>query len=208
MGSLFRRLFAASALCLLANAMVTALLPPFIRDELGGDAAACPGQCAVLRRGIAGGLSWGAQGVVLAFLILHLREEGVVAPAAVLTIFAVSVILARLVLASSMTAAAAGAILLGIGFATLQPSLTLLALDRLDPRRRQAGTGLFVACMDLGVAAGTALGGLVADWRGEEAALMLAAGFTLAGAGVIADGSAVGRRRVVGRHDAMPGGDP
>jgi len=66
MGSLFRRLFAASALCLLANAMVTALLPPFIRDELGGDAAACPGQCAVLRRGIAGGLSWGAQGVVLA----------------------------------------------------------------------------------------------------------------------------------------------
>ena len=27
MGSLFRRLFAASALCLLANAMVTALLP-------------------------------------------------------------------------------------------------------------------------------------------------------------------------------------
>jgi len=39
MGSLFRRLFAASALCLLANAMVTALLPLFIRDELGGDAA-------------------------------------------------------------------------------------------------------------------------------------------------------------------------
>jgi predicted MFS family arabinose efflux permease len=172
---------------------------------------------AVLRPGIAGGLSWGAQGVVLAFLILHLRAEGVAAPASVLTIFAGAVILSRLVLAgmpdrygpertaavsqvvaagglvvlgfaSSMQAAAAGAILLGIGFATLQPSLTLLALERLDPRRRQAGTGMFVACMDLGVAAGTALGGLVADWRGEGAALLLAAGFTLAGAGVIARG--------------------
>ena len=172
---------------------------------------------AVLRPGVAGGLSWGAQGVVLAFLILHLRGEGVASPASVLTIFAVAVIVARLVLAgvpdrygpgrsaavsqviaagglvvlalaSSMPAAAAGAILLGIGFATLQPSLTLLALDRLDPRRRQAGTGLFVACMDLGVAAGTALGGLIAAWQGESAALLLAAAFTLAGAGVIARG--------------------
>jgi MFS family permease len=172
---------------------------------------------AVLRPGIAGGLSWGAQGVVLAFLILHLRARGVAAPASVLTIFAVAVIIARLVLAgvpdrygparaaavsqvvaagglvvlalaSSMLAAAGGAIHLGIGFATLQPSLTLLALDRLDPRRRQAGTGLFVACMDLGVAAGTALGGVVADWRGESAALLLAAAFTLAGAGTIARG--------------------
>jgi MFS family permease len=172
---------------------------------------------AVLRPGIAGGLSWGAQGIVLAFLILHLRDEGVAAPAVVLTIFAVAVILARLVLAgtpdrygpartaavsqvvaagglvvlavaSSMQAAAAGAILLGIGFATLQPSLTLLAIERLDPRRRQAGTGLFVACMDLGVASGVALGGLVADWRGEGAALGLGAVFALAGAAVIARG--------------------
>jgi len=172
---------------------------------------------AVLRPGVAGGLSWGAQGVVLAFLLLHLRAEGVSAPSAVLTVFAVSVILARLVLAgapdrfgaarsaavsqavaagglavlaiaSSMQAAAAGAILLGIGFATLQPSLTLIALDRLDPRRRSAGTGLFVACMDLGVAGGTALGGVVAAWRGEGAALWLAAALTLAGAGVIARG--------------------
>jgi MFS family permease len=184
---------------------------------------------AVLRPGVAGGLAWGAQGIVLAFLILHLRAEGVAAPATVLTIFAVAVILARLVLAgvpdrygparaaavsqvvaagglvvlaiaSSMQAAAAGAILLGIGFATLQPSLTLLALERLDPRRRQAGTGLFVACMDLGVAAGTALGGLVADWRGEGTALLLAAAFTLTGAGVIAEGFAFGR--VASRGDA------
>jgi predicted MFS family arabinose efflux permease len=187
---------------------------------------------AVLRPGIAGGLSWGAQGVVLAFLILHLRAEGVAAPASVLTIFAGAVIVARLVLAgapdrygpvaaaavsqvvaaaglvvlalaSSMLAAAAGAILLGIGFATLQPSLTLLALDRLDPRRRSAGTGLFVACMDLGVAAGTAVGGLVAAWQGEGAALLLAAGFTLAGAGVIAEGSAFGGD--ASRGDASPG---
>jgi MFS family permease len=172
---------------------------------------------AVLRPGVAGGLAWGAQGVVLAFLILHLRARGVASPASVLTIFAVAVILARLVLAgvpdrfgpartaavsqvvaagglvvlalaSSMLAAAAGGILLGIGFATLQPSLTLLALDRLDPRRRQAGTGLFVACMDLGVAGGTALGGIVADWQGESAALLLAAAMTLAGAGTIARG--------------------
>jgi MFS family permease len=170
---------------------------------------------AVLRPGVAGGLSWGAQGIVLAFLILHLRAEGVAAPAAVLTIFAVGVILARLALAgvpdrfgaaraaavsqvvaasglvvlalaSSMQAAAAGAILLGIGFATLQPSLTLLALERLDPRRRSAGTGLFVACMDLGVAGGTALGGVVADWRGEGAALGLAAVLTALGALTIA----------------------
>jgi predicted MFS family arabinose efflux permease len=87
-----------------------------------------------------------------------------------------------------MQAAAAGAILLGIGFATLQPSLTLITLDRLDPRRRQAGTGLFVACMDLGVAGGTALGGLVADWKGEGASMFLAAGLAVAGAGVIARG--------------------
>ena len=91
-----------------------------------------------------------------------------------------------------MLAAAAGAMLSGIGFATLQPSLTLIALDRLDPRRRQAGTGLFVACMDLGVAAGTALAGVVADWQGEQAAPLPAAGSTIAGAGVVAEGLAFG----------------
>jgi hypothetical protein len=50
-----------------------------------------------------------------------------------------------------MLAAAAGAMLSGIGFATLQPSLTLIAIDRLDPRRRQAGAGV--------IAEGFAFGG-------------------------------------------------
>ena len=71
-----------------------------------------------------------------------------------------------LALASAMLAAAPGAMLSGIGFATLQPSLTLIAIHRPDPRRRRTGTGLFVAV-------GTAL---------------RVAGFTLAGAGIIARG--------------------
>jgi predicted MFS family arabinose efflux permease len=222
------------AMGLLTLAVILRLPPSPPRPPAGGGPGARWRDAgrAVLRPGVAGGLAWGAQGVVLAFLILHLRAEGVAAPAAVLTIFAGSVILARLVLAgapdrygaarsaavsqvvaagglvvlalaSDMLAAAGGAILLGIGFATLQPSLTLLAIDRLDPRHRQAGTGLFVACMDLGVAAGTAVGGLVADWQGEQASLLLAAGFTLAGAGVIAEGSAFGGD--VSQSDTSPG---
>jgi predicted MFS family arabinose efflux permease len=210
---------AVAALDLAALAVVAWLPAPPARP---GDHGAAPARWrdaarAVLRPGVAGGLSWGAQGVVLAFLILHLRAEGVAAPAAVLTIFSASVIASRLVLAgapdrygpkraaaasqavaaggllvlalaSSMHVAAGGAILLGMGYATLQPSLTLLALDRLDPRRRSAGTGLFVACMDLGVAGGTALGGLVAAWRDEGAALVLAAALTAAGALTTATG--------------------
>jgi MFS family permease len=220
--------FDAVWLAVLAMAVVTLVLvlrlprtPPRPHDPDAPPARWRDAARAVLRPGVAGGLSWGAQGVVLAFLILHLRAQGVAAPASVLTIFAGAVIVSRLVLAgtpdrygparaaavsqivaagglvvlgvaSSMQAAAAGAILLGIGFATLQPSLTLITLDRLDPRRRQAGTGLFVACMDLGVAGGTALGGLVADWKGEGASMFLAAGLAVAGAGVIAGGSASG----------------
>jgi MFS family permease len=81
--------------------------------------------------------------------------------------------------ASSWPAAAAGAVLLGIGFSPMYPSLAMIATARLPVAHRAAGLGLFTAFMDVGIAAGSLTGGLVAARWDEGAALAVMAALQL-----------------------------
>ncbi|MDO8189141.1 MFS transporter [Conexibacter sp. JD483] len=171
---------------------------------------------AVARAGAGGAISWAGQGVVLTFLILHLQARGIgdggglLGPGSVFTIFAASVISARLLLRSlpdrvggarsaaisllavagglvlialarSFGLAAVGALVLGGGYAVLYPSLMLVAIASVPPERRGSATGAVLAYMDLGMAAGATAGGLLAAWQGEALAFWVAAAAQLVG---------------------------
>ncbi|EHN11927.1 major facilitator superfamily MFS_1 [Patulibacter medicamentivorans] len=178
---------------------------------------------AVLRPGVVGALAWSGEGAILAFLVLHLEHRGlpstgVLSAASVFTLFAISVIGARILLgrlpdrigptraatiallaigagltvlaaASSIAVAAIGAVLLGFGFAPLYPALAMLATARLAPTQRATGLGVYLAFLDLGMAIGSIGGGVLAGWQGEAAALYGAAAAQLLGLALLAAGA-------------------
>jgi MFS family permease len=149
----------------------------------------------VARPGAASLIAWSGEGLIVAFLVVTLEERGLgssglTGAVTVFTVFAISVIVARLILAGSVdrfgaapTAAAAllavgaglgtlavaqdfavaagGAVLLGLGFAPLFPALALLATERLNPDERGSGIGVFSSFMDAGMAVGSILGGVM-----------------------------------------------
>ncbi|MFT3864381.1 MAG: MFS transporter [Solirubrobacterales bacterium] len=149
----------------------------------------------VARPGAASLIAWSGEGLIVTFLVVTLEGRGLPAggitgAVSVFTVFAISVIGARLVLAGSVdrfgaaptaavalaavgaglatlalaqvfAAAAAGAVLLGLGFAPLFPALALLATERLNPDERGSGIGVFSSFMDAGMAAGSILGGVL-----------------------------------------------
>jgi MFS family permease len=198
----------------------TAVGRPGVSSIAGGGAGLAR---LVARPGIASAIAWSGEGTVLAFLTEHLEGRGLPAAgltgaASVFTVFAVSVIAARLALArlvdrvgavrtaatallvvgaglavlavaSTFTVAAGGALLLGLGFAPLYPALALLATAEIPDERRAQGIGIFSAYMDAGIAGGAALGGLVVAWLGTEAALL-----TVAAAQLIAFALVLGAR--------------
>jgi MFS family permease len=189
---------------------------------------------AVLRPGLVSGIAWAGEGVVLAFLILHLEAEGLPAggptgAAGVFALFAVAVVGTRLVLgglpdrvgpepvaaggivfvgaglgtlglASSWPVAALGAVLLGVGFSPMYPALAMIATERLPLAHRAAGLGLFAAFMDVGIAAGSLAGGLVAARWDEGAALLVVAVAQVAGLALLLGG----RRGPATEHGAPP----
>ena len=149
----------------------------------------------VARPGAASLIAWSGEGLIVAFLVVTLEERGlgasgVTGAVSVFTVFAISVIVARLILsgsvdrfgaaptaavalaavggglgtlavASSFPVAAGGAVLLGLGFAPLFPALALLATARLNPDERGSGIGVFSSFMDAGMAVGSILGGVM-----------------------------------------------
>lgn len=84
---------------------------------------------------------------------------------------AVAVGLAVLAVAGSFGVAAAAAVLLGVGYAPLYPSLTLLSTAALPEALRPAAIGVFSAATSLGMAAGAFGGGLLIAAWGSPAAL-------------------------------------
>jgi len=163
----------------------------------------------VAKPGAASAIAWCGEGMVIAFLIVHLERRGLPAggltgAATVFTVFALTVIAARLAtaslvdrvgavptgavalvmigaglatlaLADSFAVAAFGGALLGLGFAPLFPSLALLATERLQPEERGAGVGVFSAFMDAGIGAGSILGGVLVAAIGTGGALAVMA---------------------------------
>jgi predicted MFS family arabinose efflux permease len=150
------------------------------------------------------------EGVITAFLVLHLIERGVHGgagfggAASVYTIFAASVLVFRLAaggvvdrhrpemvasaafaieaagllvlaIAGSFAAAAAGAAIMGGGFAVLFPSLAVVATQTAADEERGAALASFGSAFSLGLALGSLVGGAIAAVGGTGAAHLSAA---------------------------------
>ncbi|HST40381.1 MAG TPA: MFS transporter, partial [Conexibacter sp.] len=127
-----------------------------------------------------------AASVISARLLLRTLPDRVGgARAAAVSLVAVAAGLALLALAQSFVAAAVGALVLGGGYAVLYPSLMLIAIASVPPERRGSATGAVLAYMDLGMAVGATLGGVLAAWQGEAAAFWVAAAAQLCGVAAV-----------------------
>lgn len=169
--------------------------------------------------GVVAAAAWCGEGLMLAFLIIHLQGSGVPAAgltgaASVFAVFAVSVITARIALATlpdrigplrttaislcaltaglttiafaqSFWAAAVGAVLIGIGFSPLYPSLTMLATRGLPVENRAMGLGLFSSFTSVGYAGGALVGGIVIGFASSMWAFLLVAGLQLVALAVV-----------------------
>lgn len=156
-------------------------------------------------------------GAVAGFLVLHLADRGIGHGAAAFTAFAAAVVFARLALgglpdrvgpqitafgaflaetvglvligsAHVWVVAAAGAVVMGLGFSLLFPSLALIVMNRTGEAARGTAMGAFTAFFDVGVGIGAPLAGAVAALAGYPAAFYVAAGCALAGAALGAFG--------------------
>lgn len=150
-------------------------------------------------------------GAVTGFLVLHLAHRGIAHGAAAFTAFATSVVLTRLLLGRlpdrvgpQVTArgaflaetlgliviglahvwwvAGVGAVVMGMGFSLLFPSLALIVMDRTGEASRGTAMGAFTAFFDVGVGIGAPLAGAVAAVAGYPAAFWMAAACAAAGA--------------------------
>lgn len=169
--------------------------------------------------GVVAAAAWCGEGLMLAFLIIHLQGAGVQATgllgaASVFAVFAVSVIVARIGLATmpdrigplrstaislcalfaglltlafaqTFWVAAAGAVLMGVGFSPLYPSLTMLAARGLPPENRAMGLGLFSSFTSVGYAGGALVGGFVIGFASSMWAFLLVAALQLVALAVL-----------------------
>jgi MFS family permease len=202
----------------LPDQRVGAAAPPGPRGPLIPDGVLAPG--------VALALANVGYGTMAGFVVLMLADRGVDGGAAVFTAFAVAVVGSRLLLArlpdrvgasatalgagvgeglglvlmaqaSSMAFAVLAAVVMGIGFSLLFPSLALLALVRADEQRRATAMGAFTAFFDLGFGLGAPLAGAVAALTSYTTA------FTCAGVAA-AVGVVLG---VIASHGGRGGGD-
>jgi MFS family permease len=169
-----------------------------------------------LRSGIALGLGVIGYAAIAAFVILHLEERGIGHGTLAFTVFAVTVVVTRLLggdlpdrigpvrcaaaaaavealglvivaLSPSLAIALIGACAMGAAFSTLYPSLLLTVVDRVPESRRGSAVGTFTAFFDVGVGLGGPLtGAAVALGGAYSAAFWLAAACAGASAVVIA----------------------
>ncbi|KAA9106037.1 MFS transporter [Microbacterium rhizomatis] len=178
-----------------------------------------PAVRAVSVPGVAAAAAWCGEGLLVGFLIIHLAAVGVPAAgllgaASVFGVFAASVIVARLLLATlpdrigplrataaslvTLTAglviiaiapgfwvAAAGAVLIGVGFSPLYPSLTMLATRGLRSSKRALGIGLFSSFTSVGYGGGALVGGVVIGATSSMWAFLLVAGFQVIALAVV-----------------------
>ena len=158
-----------------------------------------------------------------AFVVLHMRDEGVSGGAWVFTAFATSLVLSRLIagglpdrisprkvalvaalfealglaiigVAETLPVALAGAVVMGWAFSVLYPSLSLIVLDRVPESRRGSAFGTFTATFDLGVALGAPLVGVVVSLASYETGFLFAALLALVVAATQATILLMGRR--------------
>ncbi len=169
-----------------------------------------------LRSGVALGLGVIGYAAIAAFIILHLEEQGIGHGTLAFSVFAVTVVVTRLLggdlpdrigpvrcataaagiealglaviaLSPSLPITLLGAAAMGGAFSTLYPSLFLTVVDRVPEARRGSAVGTFTAFFDIGVGLGGPLtGAAVALGGAYSAAFWLAAACAGASAVVIA----------------------
>lgn len=150
-------------------------------------------------------------GSIVSFLPLFARMKGISNPGIFFTVFAVTLILVRVLAgkisdikgrrfvimpgmlsitlglivlssADSLPGFLAAALLYGIGFGSIHPALIALLVDRVGEKGRGAAMGTFTAAFDLGIGAGSILLGLVLQFSGFKEMYLLGAFIVLAGA--------------------------
>jgi MFS family permease len=150
---------------------------------------------------------------IISFIVLHLDAEGIGSGVVVFTAFAITLVLTRLVggglpdrLGARPVAAVAamleaiglgliavgqtfpvvmlGAIVMGMAFSVLYPSLSLIVLNRVQVSSRGAAMGTFTAFFDLGIALGAPGIGVIVALGGYRAGFAFAALLALAVASI------------------------
>jgi MFS family permease len=179
------------------------------------------------RPGVALALANIGYAALAGFVVLHLRARSIGGGASVFTVFALAVFASRLVLshipdragprrtataagllealglaiiaiAGSLPVALAGALVVGVGFSMLFPSLALMVVGDVGEDGRGSALGAFTAFFDVGVGLGGPLAGVTASLAGYPAVFVLAAVAALGTAFLAAvPAGAVGGRRSV-----------
>ncbi|HMB44858.1 MAG TPA: MFS transporter [Candidatus Methanoperedens sp.] len=150
-------------------------------------------------------------GSIVSFLSLFAQKQGIANPGIFFTVFAVTLILVRalagklsdikgrkFVIIPGMVLIAAGlgvlstasaldsflvaALLYGIGFGLVHPSLMALLVDMVSDEGRGAAMGTFTAAFDLGIGAGSIFLGLVLQYFDFQVMYMLSGLIALSGA--------------------------
>jgi MFS family permease len=189
----------------LAGAAIAVRLPEPKRSLLAGPPApSALFPRAARRPGAALALANVGYAALAGFVVLHLRARGIGGGASVFTAFAIAVFASRLVLsrvpdragarrtataagcleaagltiiasAGSLSVALAGAIVVGVGFSMLFPSLALMVVGGVGDDRRGSALGAFTAFFDIGVGLGGPLAGVTASLAGYPAVFYLSA---------------------------------
>jgi MFS family permease len=156
------------------------------------------------RPGVALALANIGYAALAGFVVLALKARGIGGGASVFTAFAVAVFASRLVLsrvpdragarrtataagllealgltviaaAGTLTMALLGALIVGVGFSMLFPSLALMVVGEVDDDRRGSAMGAFTAFFDIGVGLGGPIAGATAALAGYPAVFYLSA---------------------------------
>ncbi len=178
---------------------------------------------AARRPGLALALANVGYAALAGFVVLLLHARGIGGGAVVFTAFAIAVFASRLVLgrvpdragarpvatlaglldalgltiialATSLTAALVGAVVMGVGFSLLFPALALMVVRDVGDDRRGSALGAFTAFFDIGVGLGGPAAGLIASLAGYPAVFVFSA---LAALGTAALAMSSRRRAVV-----------
>jgi MFS family permease len=156
------------------------------------------------RPGIALALANIGYAALAGFVVLDLQSRGIGNGAIVFTAFALAVFASRLglshvpdtwgarptatlaglleaaglgvvALAASLTVALLGAVIVGVGFSMLFPSLALMVVGEVGDERRGSAMGAFTAFFDIGVGLGGPICGATASLAGYPAVFVLSA---------------------------------
>ncbi len=166
-----------------------------------------------VRPGIALSLATVGYAAMASFIVLHLAFKHIGHGAAAFTAFAATVVITRLAggdlpdrigpvrcaaaaaaieavglaliaLADSLALALVGAVGMGVAFALIYPSLSLIVVSNIADSRRGSALGTFTAFFDIGFAVGGPLTGVAASLGGYPAAFWLGSACAIAAIGV------------------------